>query len=312
MGEQVDNHGPVQYLRVIGRLYPDQRLKLRRGYLTSHPQWVDRETGLEQGEAGLVAELYDEKDGLLGRYPLRVYEVCGYGSLHTTRAVRGFIPFHPRTSEVRFALHGRPIHEIRRTRDEPELRLDWQPEGRVEGRARVSWESTQPVGLPLQFFLRYSHTGGQTWQRVGWRTDQPEAVVDFDQLPGGERCLLEVVATDGINTVTRVSELFAVAVKACRALVVAPVDRSVVAEGQPVILIGQGYDIEACQPELEALVWTSSQDGELGRGRALTVDRLSPGEHRITLTAGHPPRQGSESVTIRVGPAEDGMGQSTT
>lgn len=314
MGEQMEYDGPVQYLRVIGRLSPDGRLKLRPGYLTTHPQWVDRESSTEPGQTeGLVAELYDEEDRLLGRFPLRIHETCAFGSTRVNLAVRGFIPFNPHTATVRFVYHGRRIHEIRRSRARPDLRIEQQPRDHIEGRERITWAARHPDNQPLQFFLRYSCNGGETWQRVGWRTEQQEAVVDFNQLPGGERCLIEVVATDGINSVAQVSEPFSVPIKPLCAFIIAPVDGSVFAPNQPITFIGQGFDMEENRPEFENLIWVSSIDGALGRGRAIQVPSLSPGEHQILLLAGQEPRQGSERVIIHVrevGEPENGHSKS--
>lgn len=301
MGEHMDYDGPVQYLRLIGRLTPDGRLKLRPGYLTTHPQWVDREAGNEPNQPeGLVAELYDAEDRLLGRFPLRLQETCTFGGVGVNLAVRGFIPFNPNTAVMRFTYHGRRIHEIRRSRARPDLRIEQQPREHAEGLERITWVARHPEGQSLQFFLRYSRNGGETWQRVGWRTDRQEAEVDFRQLPGGESCLIEVVATDGINTVTQVSEPFSVPVKPLRAFIIAPVDGSVHAPKQTITFIGQGFDMEDNKPEFEDLIWVSSIDGTLGRGRAIQLASLSPGEHEILLLAGQESRQGSERIRIHV------------
>ena len=178
--------------------------------------------------------------------------------------------------------------------------LTWRPSEEVHGRHRITWEARAARPAALQFFLRFSHTGGRTWQRVGWRTEEREAPVDFDQLPGGERCLLAIVATDGIDTTTVESPPFAVSLKPCLASIVAPVDGAVVAPGGPVHLIGQGFWMEESRIERERLRWASSLDGDLGRGASVRVDRLSEGRHRITLAAGEGNRVGTESITVTV------------
>ena len=150
----------------------------------------------------------------------------------------------------------------------------------------------------MQYFLRYSHTGGHTWQRVGWRTEEEQYEVNFDQLPGGESCLLAVVATDGINTTIQETKPFKVNVKSCRAMILAPVDGTKYRRGQTVQLMGQGYYFEEACAEREALCWMLSIDGVLGHGSLVEIESLSPGDHCITLSAGKEPRQGSEMVTI--------------
>lgn len=292
---------PMQYLRVIGRLYPDQRLRLRPGYLTDTAPWVE-----QAGEHDLIAEPFDAQDRALGRFALNVSPTCGVdgaarGGL--TLAVRGWVPFHPQAVGVRYLYRAHVIHETRRNPEPPRLQLTWQPEERVAGRQRVQWQAGRPDGdsQELQFFLRYSCTGGQRWQRISLRTTENSLEVDFDGLPGGEACLLAVVATDGINTTEERSQPFGVQVKPCHATILSPVDGSRYAPGQRVVCMGSGFYLEENASETETLMWTSSLDGELGRGPVLELYALSEGSHRIRLMAGDENRQGYEEVTIQVG-----------
>jgi hypothetical protein len=294
---------PLFYLRVIGRLSLDGRLRLRPCYLTTDAPWSDREGAVD---SPLVVELIGHSARALGTYPLRVSSGCAYGGRQIADAVRGWVPFHPDTQTVRFVLRGRVVHEIQRSPHPPRVRLTWRPPERVEGKQRVTWEAAggQP-DTDVEYFVRYSHTAGRKWQRVGWRTKGTEATIDFDQLPGGERCLIAIVATDGINTVTVESDRFAVAVKPCVAIVIAPIDGARAPSGVSVELRGQGYWMEEARVERERLRWTSSVDGDLGRGAHLRVERLSEGHHRITLVAGERDREGTQSVAIYVGPSRD-------
>jgi hypothetical protein len=296
---------PTQYLRVIGRLYPDQRLRLRPGYLTDTAPRMER-----TGEHDLFAEPFDAQEHALGRFALSLSSTCeGFGATSggSTLAVRGWVPFHPAAVGVRYLYGGRVILETRRSPEPPRVRLTWQPEERVAGRQRVQWQAHPSDGesQPLQFFLRYSCTGGQRWQRISLRTTENSLDVDFDELPGGEACLLAVVATDGINTTEERSQPFGVQVKPCHATILTPVDGSRYAPGQGVVCMGNAFYLEENASEIETLVWTSSLDGELGRGAVLELCTLSEGSHRICLMAGQGNRQGYEKVTIQVGSEEE-------
>ena len=296
---------PIQYLRVIGRLYPDQRLRLRPGYLTDTAPWVE-----QAGEHDLIAEPFDAQDRALGRFALSLSPTCGVDGetrVGRTLAVRGWVPFHPEAVGVRYLYGGRVIHETRRSPEPPRVRLTWQPEERVAGRPRVQWQSRPSDGdsQPLQFFLRYSYTGGHRWQRISLRTTESFLDVDFDGLPGGEACLLALVATDGINTTEERSQPFNVQIKPCHATILSPVDGSLHAPGQRVVCMGSAFYLEENVSEAETLVWTSSLDGELGCGPVLELSALSEGSHRIRLMAGHGNRQGYEEVTIQVGREEE-------
>lgn len=308
MAEQNETYQPqtlrTQYLRVIGRLYPDLRLRLRPGYLSDKPQWIDRE-----GDSPLTAELFDEAGERIASFPLRLLASCGAeSSAGAALGVRGWIPLHPLTRSVRYVYRGRVIFEQRRSEAGPQAAFAWKPPERVDGQQRVQWKAEHPQGVAMQFFLRYSHNGGQTWNRIGGRTEANEQTVDFDQLPGGERCLLALVATDGINTSVVESEPFRVAEKPCYAMILSPLDGVNLPAGQPVRLEGQGYWIEEARTEREALEWVSSVDGEIGRGAAVEAV-LSPGRHTLTLLAGRDQRQSKAEVTVTVG-EDTGRGKS--
>ena len=300
MAEQNEAHQAktlrTQYLRVIGRLYPDLRLRLRPGYLSDKPQWIDRE-----GDSPLAVELIDEAGERIATFPLRLLASCGGDtSAGAALGVRGWIPLHPQTRSVRYVYRGRVLFEQRRSEAGPRTAFTWKPPERVNGQQRVRWKAEHPEGSVMQFFLRYSHDDGQTWNRIGGRTEAREQTVDFDQLPGGERCLLALVATDGINTSVVESEPFRIVEKPCYAMILCPLDGANLPAGQPVHLEGQGYWLEEARTEREALEWVSSVDGQIGRGAAVEA-ALSPGRHTLTLLAGSGQRQSKAGVTVTVG-----------
>jgi len=66
-------------------------------------------------------------------------------------------------------------------------------------------------------------------------------------------------------------------------------------------LVGNGYDFEDDLLPDESLTWYSSIDGELGKGRELTLDRLNIGHHTITLVGINSDQRKSEcSITLNL------------
>lgn len=283
----------TRYLRIIGRLHRDNRLVLRPGYLTDRP----RHGGSGRG-GGLFAELVDGAGKLLLRHALTVQPYCVEGLLLPESGVRGWVPFHPATQTIRFVRDDIVLTELAVGREDPQVEITWTPPHRAIGKQMIAWQGRHPEGRPLQYFLRYTHTGGRRWQRVGWRTTEPRAEIDFDQLPGGDACQIAVVATDGVRTTIRESRTFATPVKPCRAMILAPADGAEFSEGEFLTLRGQGYYLEESAPETEQLIWTTDNRAELGRGPTLYGVALPAGQHRITLTAGTEGRAGIETVTI--------------
>jgi hypothetical protein len=295
-----ENASPTQYLRVIGRLYPDRQLALRPGYLTETPPWTDRE-----GDSPLHAATFDENGALLGRFPLRVAEMCEEGGQgRRPQAVRGFVPFHPHARRLVFSYRGQPVHEIIRSNTSPRAEFTWQPVKAPAGLQTITWAGRHSEGLPVQFFLRFSNDGGQTWNRIGSRTSGFEQVIDFDELAGGERCQLALVATDGINTTIANSAPFTLARKPCVAMILQPLDGDSYPASQPVRLQGQGFWREFERPEWQQLAWYIDSDSHpAGSGAELEVS-LPPGRHTITLLAGSEIYQGRAEVMITVGTEE--------
>ncbi|RMF91781.1 MAG: tetratricopeptide repeat protein [Methanobacteriota archaeon] len=69
------------------------------------------------------------------------------------------------------------------------------------------------------------------------------------------------------------------------AQITSPEDNIVLTSGQTVVFKADAKDKEDGENILGSnFVWSSSIDGELGRGRSISVSTLSPGTHTITLT----------------------------
>jgi hypothetical protein len=124
--------------------------------------------------------------------------------------------------------------------------------------------------------------------------------LDLDALPGGERCRVCVRTTDGLHTVTTVSEPFALPLRPCLAMILAPGPGRVIAEGETLHLQGQGYWLEEHRPELEALFWSSSLAGALGSGPVADIAGLEVGTYEITLEADEGDRAGRATVEVVV------------
>jgi hypothetical protein len=83
--------------------------------------------------------------------------------------------------------------------------------------------------------------------------------------------------------------------------ITAPEDGAGFAQGEPIEFAGTGHDPEDGELTGEALVWTSSRDGQIGTGTGFTRDDLSAGTHVIVLTATDSGGlTGTDSVTITV------------
>lgn len=292
---------PVIFLRLRGRLGADGRLRLRPGYLVRRRRDVS-----SRGPWHLVAEVRSRDGSLLSRTPVTVRTYCRDGSHAGPSGALSVFVEVPLTSGaarvdlIRLDPSGREpvaLANVEIAASAPRVRLIDPPRGEVRGRQVVRWEADGDPP-PVQFRVRYTHDDGRTWQPLVRPTAEREAVVDFDEFPGGERCRVAVLATNGTLSSEAVSEPFSVAPKACRAMIHEPPAAARLPSGD-VVLVGNGWWLESMTPELEDLEWTSDRQGVLARGRTARVT-LSPGRHVITLRAGRGDRAGEASIDVEV------------
>ncbi|WP_396913376.1 hypothetical protein [Mycolicibacterium sp.] len=283
----------IQYLKLAGRLYPDNRLALRPAYTTTQPPVRIAEHG------EITAETLTADGTLLGRWSLTARPYSSESAL--TLAVRGTIPLPQNTASILIWRDTDAVQPIRiGTLELPDSSPDvvWTstPTRGAQGKITVRWESNGDPP-PIEYRVHYSHDDGATWLPVSLRLTSTEHTVDLDELPGGDQCRLRVQATNGARSSEAVSAPFLVAVKPCVAIIQNPLDDTDV--DSTVSLIGNGWHLESHAPEVEALRWESDIDGHLGDGTGIQAT-LTPGRHTITLTAGAADRRGTSSITITV------------
>ena len=292
---------PTQYVSFIGRLYPDNRLELMPGFMTT-----DARLSAEDPSSRLQAECVAEDGNILLRYGIPASPYCVFGQPTSVLAVRGKLPMPAATRQIRFLNNGIQVFELPVSDQVPDVQLTWKPGDVVKGSQTITWS-----GNAVQYFLRYSRDGGKTWNRLGSRTTLNRTVADFDELPGGDRCLIAVVGTDGVKSFEVTSAAFSVPTKGCQAIILSPADKSSANAGEAIVLRGQGIHLEKGTAELDNLEWSSSKDGVLGQGMSLRLEKLSVGTHRITLRAGIGAEAGHDSITIAVRGVARGSTQAT-
>lgn len=146
-------------------------------------------------------------------------------------------------------------------------------------RYRITWEASDPDRESITSMVQYSYDGGETWISLCPETDGDVCEVDLNGLPGGS-CVIKVYSTDGINTVSRVSNQFNVMTNQPIASIFYPLSNITYPEGSNT-LEGLVYDIE--DGVIQNPSWMSNIDGVLGTGSTIEAN-LSQGTHIITLS----------------------------
>jgi hypothetical protein len=153
----------------------------------------------------------------------------------------------------------------------------------VDGKINVSWEASDADGDNLSFVVSYSQDNDISWHHLGFDLTETQLIVDTNQIPGGDEALFRVLASDGFNTNSDISDDTFTVVRHAPEVFIFTEDGTTVQSNQLLILSGNGYDQEDGILEGTSLEWSSNLEGFLGTGNLLQA-RLLEGQHIVTLT----------------------------
>ncbi|MBN1875463.1 MAG: PKD domain-containing protein [Anaerolineae bacterium] len=287
-------------------LFPDQQLWLMASgiitpatdVVTALPFYVLPDLGASYNpqSSDYSISLYDANDMLLAShpftlaYPVSTQSLISYTPQTETQASTLFLevlPYDPATAYVAVQ-HGNSVLSVTPVSTySPQITVTYPHSGTVlTGTVPITWEALDEDGDALSYVLRYSTDGGATWIALAVDLTEAGYALDTSRLPGTDQGVIQVIATDGLNTVMDVSDgVFTVPVKAPTAYIALPTNGSVILENMGVALVGSAYDPEDGPLADSQLTWSSSLDGELGSGETVFVPGLSQGWHTITLMA---------------------------
>lgn len=236
-----------------------------------------------------------------GEYALRLEDAAGTALAETsfdrsfetadrpraaTRASFVFtLPYPPGTSRVVLRKGGLEIASRRVSPNAPVVRVA-SPNGSesLGAAATVSWTASDADGDALTYDVLYT-ADGTTWLPLATALTATSFAWDTSAVAGTRGGRIRVVASDGVHSATDDSDgTFAVGSKPPECGISEPRDGTVVTPGQLLVFRSFGLDAEDGALPDSALSLSSSRDGALGTGRAVTAI-LSPGAHTLTLTA---------------------------
>ncbi|TDO34743.1 hypothetical protein EV643_126103 [Kribbella sp. VKM Ac-2527] len=210
------------------------------------------------------------------------------------------IPWVDEATAIRFLRNKEVLHLHDIEALAPTVKLPASGLRSSEQRLTLKWEGHHPERA-VTYLVRYSRDAGRTWRVVAVNSSKSECVLRQRQLPGGEQCLLQVVASSGIRTHVAQTKPFSVPSEPRSATILSPKSTSETTSTGQALLRGGAFSSDYGLGAPEDVVWSSNVDGVLGRGFELIADGLSEGAHTITLTA--PDGQGgvaTASAVLRV------------
>ena len=192
--------------------------------------------------------------------------------------VLGYLPLHPDGRTVVFQHRDRVLHRAELAERAPSITVsavDIDDDQRV----RVNWRAEHERELWYSVVLL---ADGYAIP-VGRDLRGTEFVFPTDDMPGGPRCAVAVLATDGYRSSQSRSATFTLPERPVVVRILAPGDGETVAPDQPISLLGHAHDAAGRPAPDDRLVWTV--DGvPAARGQRLALaGPFGPGEHRIEL-----------------------------
>ncbi|MBN1814927.1 MAG: hypothetical protein JXA14_24015 [Anaerolineae bacterium] len=287
------------YLLVSGQVHAD-------GSVAFLPSWQitpTRPPALPPAGTGYCLELRDGGGLVLESYcfDLAFYNHETYQPTDVDTFVVA-LPLHAAAAGVVLRQGTTDLGQVMASSHPPTVELLAPDGGESLGkRVEVRWNASDDDHDELAYNLLYSSDDGATWQPVAINiTGTTTYAQSLELLPGTTAGRMRVEASDGFHTTGDESDgTFDVPDKAPWVAITLPEAGSLVAP--PLMLHGIAYDLEEGELQGAALAWVSSLDGQLGTGSTLPGVALSPGEHRLTLTATD--SQGlnaSDTVTVTV------------
>lgn len=195
----------------------------------------------------------------------------------------------PAYDELAIMFDGAEIAVFEASANAPSVSITNGPtEGQSFGGASefsVSWDSIDLDGDDLLFDVYYSVDGGLNYEPFYLNYNQSSMSVDTSELAGSQRARFGISVSDGLLSSFAETPVFSIARHRPQATIQTPASGTVFEKPRTIVFRADGFDLEDNR-SLE-YIWQSNLDGTLGTGSRLAVssDRLSTGEHTITLTA---------------------------
>ena len=193
---------------------------------------------------------------------------------------------------VQLLVNGKVVAEMKTGSGLPQVTILQPAAGaKVDQPFTISWQASDPDGDTLLFQVLYSPDGGLNWFPLvsdypgSFGSNQVSLTLQFpENVPGssGAHALLKVVASDGFNSSSAVSNLFTVANKKPLAFISQPAPGQFFDAGEAVPLGGSAYDPEDGSMNGADFAW--KVDGAvIESGATTTAEGLAPGLHQALL-----------------------------
>lgn len=196
-----------------------------------------------------------------------------------------FLPFPPGVARIEIA-RGPEVLAARLVSSNAPVVQAFALESVGDDMWRVSFSAVDPDADELTIAAAYTPDGVRFLPvHIDVANDGMSFEFAAAGVPGSDAGRVRVTVTDGVHAQAALSPPAVFPDEPPVVAILSPPAGTVVSAVAPVTLRGTAYDAEDGVVSGDALHWSSDLDGALGIGEWLTVNRLSPGTHRITLVA---------------------------
>jgi hypothetical protein len=197
------------------------------------------------------------------------------------------LPYHPNTQAVTLRIGDEELGRLDVPTDRPFFTLLRPTEDTFidpTGVLHLHWAGHDSEH-PMTFFVRYSHNG-RDWLRPGVNLHTNDYYLDLREMPGGKRCIVEVIATNGYRTSYARTRHFEVPEKPPELLL---------GENEGPVLFAQGFSREDGPITRDNIAWLAG--GEVCQtGGTLDVRALPAGAQEISVRVTAP--NGREAIAV--------------
>jgi hypothetical protein len=187
-----------------------------------------------------------------------------------------FVPWHANTQRIVLKRKDVVLAERIVSTHAPTVRV-LSPNGgeTLSTQTTISWEASDADGDPLSYTVLYNDGKDSLWWPIATGVTATAITVDTSLWAGSTEARVKVLVTDGVHSAEDVSD---------RPFVVSQKNPLVaILNANPGQLAGIAYDPEDGLLPAANLTWASDRDGLLEPGRQVKLQRLSTGNHVLTL-----------------------------
>jgi hypothetical protein len=263
---------PGPFVRVRGRLSRQYQVQWSPALRVERVPVPNARDAAVVRKIPYAVDFLDYTGKVLDSGPANVYF---FAKAQETAAFGARLPYHDQTQTIRLRGGERTLGHLCVPTDRPCFTLLSPGEDAcidASGVLHLRW-CPHDSEYPMTFFVRYSHNG-KVWVRPGVNLRRNDYYLDLREMPGGKRCVVQVLATNGYRTSYVQTRYFEVPVK--------PPDL-LLGRAAGTVLFAQGFSRQEGPISSENLLWLIDGGSATQRGGSLDVRRLGPGVHRISI-----------------------------